>query len=169
MNDAQLAVARDELIALVDEGPSPLAVKFQPALQDRVNGKESSAAELDKIKTEVLTIILASHEIAISALRRELADDPDSVGYAGQPPEVIQGLLTEERPVFVDVPVAHGFEDKVAAIVSSMVPDAKAPVSEPVMVKQLVMVKAPPVSVIWRGIPYCRNLPSIDNINEALA
>ncbi len=169
MNDAQLSIARDQLIALVDKGPSPLAVKFQPALQDRLNGKESTPEEMVVLKQQVMALALAAHDVAIAALRSELAKDPEAVGYAGKTPQEIQTLLTTERPVYVDVPVAPTFEEKVALVVAAMVPGTKAPAIEEKTVSTLLMVKAPPITIIWRGIPYCRNLPSIDNILEALA
>lgn len=164
MTDVELAAARDALIAERNG-----AIKYQPALQDIQMGIGPLAAmkneALVDVQAAVKSFADSADAAAMLALRLELANDPEKRGYKGKKPEEIQVLLTTERRIFADVniPGRHSNNDYLAAKVRA---EPFVEVTETQQV--LVAVQPPPVGRIWQGIPYCRNIPSLDNIIEAL-
>lgn len=164
IDKAQLESTRDALIAQKNG-----AIKYQPMLEDVQRGQGPLAmhkdSEADDIQAAVAAFADAAHKTAIERLRYELANDPDEAGYKGKAVEEIQALLMEQIPVYADVPAGnpHAEADYLAAKIRGEPLEQK-----PQMQQVLVTVKPPPISRVWQGIPYCRNLPSIDNIKEAL-
>lgn len=167
MDSKQAAALVDALIEQVDLGPSPLAVKFAPYLQDKTTGLTSPDEQLAVIKQNALDFVMKAHGVAIDRLREELKNDPTEVGYAGKNVEEIQTLLCTERPVFVEQTLALTEEELVNVAAAKIRGEAYEPHRETVEVQ--VAVQPHRIGVIWSGIPYARNLPSLDNINEALA
>lgn len=168
MTDDQLAAVRDALIAEVDKGPSPLACKFESYLRDQIgSGQKADDVDIARIKAECETFVTAAHNEAISRLREELANDPTNLGYAGQKPEAIQSLLMQQTSVYVeqDAPLTESEIVAVGVALANGLPYKPAPLK----VQVLVTVRPPRIGTIWSGIPYTRNLPSLDNIAEALA
>jgi hypothetical protein len=120
--------------------------------------------------------------------------DPDGRGYAGKELEEIQQLLTSELHVygdreipeppdpndpFVDLPswfplmsaLSRGVP--LAAVQAEIATQRAAyeeskPKVEPRFERVVLETKPARVFAIWDGIPYCRNVPSLDNIAEAL-
>lgn len=176
MDQAQLDATRDALIADLDQGDSPLAIKFQPMLIDKLAATMDKAGmqtvstpdELAAIKAECAALAAKWHAIAIAALRDELKNDPEQLGYAGQKPDQVQKLLTTERTVTEERPRPPSQMEMIKqAVAGYLGKDYVAPA--PVMDEVVIETKPPRVSVIWDQIPYCRNLPTADNIAEALA
>lgn len=167
MTEEQLIQIRDGLIADLNLGLSPLAVKFEPYLRDKMNmGKQEDAATMDAIKAACKAFVMAAHTEAISRLREELANDPTDVGYVGKSPEELQALLTKEVSVYADQDVGLTEAESVAtgvALANNLPYKAT-----PAKVQIVVAVRPPRLGTIWAGIPYARNLPSLDNIAEAL-
>lgn len=178
MDRDQIEALRDKLIAKQKAGPSPLAIKFEPMLQDRATGLPANEEELARIEAECEELVARWHPYAIEQLRQELANDPEGLGYAGKDAEEIQRLLTTPREVHEEHEVQDGSgmpawlpqlaalirNVPVAQIRSEIKVNEPAPRTERVLVDTLV----PRASVIWQKIPYCRNVPSLDNIAEAL-
>lgn len=167
MTPTQAAALVDELIAEKNLGPSPLAVKYAGYLADHLDFKqELSAADLAQMKKDCAAFVDVAHAEAISRLKEELANDPAEVGYAGETPEELQKLLTVEQPIYAESTQPLSEEELVNVAAAKI----RGEVYEPVRVKTqvLVAVKPPRLGTIWTGIPYARNLPSLDNIKEAL-
>lgn len=164
----QVTVVRDALIADVGKGPSPLAVKFEPYLLDHMDLKQQvNDNDMAQIKADCAAFVMAAHTEAISRLREELKNDPTKVGYAGQRPEVIQDLLMTEFKIYADQVQPPTQEQQIMQAVAFFLDKPYA--LEPVVTQVVIAVRPPRIGTIWAGIPYCRNLPSLDNIAESLA
>lgn len=167
MTKDQIQQATDELIAKLNIGPSPLAVKFAGYLQDHADlGQSVNENDFAQIKADALAFVQAAHTEAIARLREELANDPTNVGYAGKKAEELQSLLTTEVPVYVmqDAGLSEAESVATGVALANNLPYKATPAK----VQVLVAVRPPRLGTIWAGIPYARNLPSLDNIAEAL-
>jgi hypothetical protein len=166
MTPEQVAVTAAELIAGKKQGPSPLACKYAPYLLDRMEkGQAVDAEKLAKIKTDCSAFIEAAHAEAIARLRDELLNDPFARGYAGKSPEAIQDLLTTEEVIYATQNLPLREEELVNIAAAKIRGEVYVAVRE---TTQVIVARRPPrIGVIWSGIPYTRNLPSVDNIVEA--
>jgi hypothetical protein len=103
------------------------------------------------------------------------------VGYAGKSAEEVQALLSQSFEAFEDreVPAPDTLtrrELQLAALTRGVDLDTiefeyarirPAPVTERVLVPE--KCRTAPIIRVWRGIYYTRNVPSLDNIAEALS
>lgn len=164
----QVNEIRDVLIAEIGKGPSPLAVKFEPYLLDHMDlGQKVNDNDVAQIKADCAAFVMAAHTEAISRLREELKNDPTGVGYAGKKSEEIQDLLMTEFKVYADQIQPPTQQQQIMQAVAFFLDKPYTP--DVVTMQVIVAVRPPRIGTIWAGIPYCRNLPSLDNIAEALA
>jgi hypothetical protein len=183
VTEDQVVALRDKMIAAQKAGPSPLAVKFDPMIRDRVivsSALEASQKEIDELEAECLALAAKLHAQAIASLRSELANDPDGVGYAGKPLEEVQKLLSESVEFYVErevpqnviqpielhrIALTRGVSvEQVEREYAAMREGEPPPPTERVMTGS----RTAPITRVWRRIAYCRNVPSVDNIAEAL-
>lgn len=167
MTPGQVTALVAELIADKNAGLSPLAVKYEPYLADKIgNGQSVDDATLAQIKKDCAAFVDTAHVEAISRLREELANDPTKNGYKGKTADGIQALLMAERAVYADESAALTEEELINVAAAKIRGEQYEPVRG--KTQRLVTTIPPRIGTIWSGIPYARNLPSLDNITEAL-
>lgn len=194
MTEAQFIALRDKMIAAQKAGPSPLAVKFDPMLRDRAKIDDrlpADQAELDRLEAECMDLAAKLHAEAIAKLKDELAadlarvDNPPAgerprVGYAGKTPEEVQKLLSASVEVTEarEIQAPNVLQDRdlhLAALMRGVDLDtiraeyARIKPASTVVVEVVPEKCFPaPIAKAWDGIGYCRNIPSLDNIAEAM-
>lgn len=92
MNVDEKNALRDKLIARKNG-----TIKYGTMLADCMRGLGELGAykdgSLDEIEAAAIAFSDAAYQRAIEALRSELTNDPDQLGYAGKTPEQIQELI----------------------------------------------------------------------------